>query len=67
MQFKFKISVGSNGPCKKWIVDSSDRKLSDIENYITAALQDSACKMTVSCVANSQFICKNDPNIVIYE
>lgn len=65
--FKFSMSFGDTVSCKTWIVEDFARKLSDVQNVVSAAMEDSSCGVSIPCVANSQFTCRNDPNLITYE
>ena len=61
------ISLEEDDSCRTWIIDRFNRKISDIQDSIINALQDSPCSMSVSCVASSQFTCGTNPRIANYE
>ena len=66
-RFNLAVSLENYDTCGSWIINDFTRKISDIQNSILAALRDSSCNIIVSCVADSQFTCGNDPNIANYE
>ena len=66
-QFKLGISFGDTVTCKTWVVEDFASKLSDVQTSVTRAMEDSSCGIAVPCVANSQFTCGNDPNLINYE
>ena len=65
--FQLSISFGKIVSCKTWIVEDFASKLSDIQNSLTTAMEESSCGLPMPCVANSQFTCGNDPNSINYE
>ena len=68
LRFNFMISLEQDDSCRTWIIDRFNRKISDIQDSILTALQDSPCSMSVvSCVADSQFTCGTNPSIANYE
>lgn len=67
VQFKFAISVENAAPCTVWIADNFARKIADIQSTISKELEESECGMSVPCVADNQFTCQDDPQIINYE
>ena len=67
LRFNFVISLEQDDSCRTWIKNGFTRKISDIQDSIITALQDSPCSMSVSCVASSQFTCGTNPSIANYE
>ena len=66
-RFLFVISSTNDAPCETWILNNFARKLSDVENAISSALEDSSCGVSVPCMANSHFTCGNDQNFINFE
>ena len=66
LKFKFDMSVDDATSCERWINNDATRKISEVEQNLIMATHTS-CEMRISCVANSQFTCGQNPTIVTYE
>lgn len=65
VHFEFLISIGDTSTCRRWVVEDLAKKISDVQNSVSTALEDDiSCGMSVPCVANSQFTCGSDPKVV---
>ena len=67
LKFKFVMSIDGTESCESWVTQDPLRKISEVERYLSLAMKDSSCATAISCVANSQFICGKDPNVITYE
>ena len=67
VEFKFAIDIEDASPCKMWIAENSARKLSDIQSSIGTGLRTSSCQLSTPCVANGQFTCEGDPEVITYQ
>lgn len=67
LKFKFVMSVDDAMSCDAWITNNFVQKITEVEQYIFMALEDSLCGASISCVANSLFTCEKDSSMITYE